>query len=191
MYKFNVTSILLFVQSLPQTIQSQAMKSLPQAIHSLPQMFQTLSPCIPLEVKFGISLALIIVSYISHRSYLQAKVTMLENTVAELNKAVAILENQHEHLKNTVSYNEQHIETQHEHLKNTVSYNERLVGETTDKVNFIFTNMTYLQKALYKKLDLEEKYREGKKEGVTKNRQQAVQEYMIAEKTVARRFNEV
>jgi len=160
-------------------------------MQSLPQAIQTLSPVIPFQVKFAIFLALFLVSYLSHRSYLQSKVVALENTVAELYKAVAILETQHEHLKNTVSYNEQHIETQHEHLKNTVSYNERLAADVADKVNFMFTNTTYLQKALYKKLDLEEKYREGKKEGVTKNRQQAVQEYMIAEKTMARRFAEV
>ena len=142
-------------------------------MQSLPQAIQTLSPVIPFQVKFAIFLALFLVSYLSHRSYLQSKVVALENTVAELYKAVAILE------------------TQHEHLKNTVSYNERLAADVADKVNFMFTNTTYLQKALYKKLDLEEKYREGKKEGVTKNRQQAVQEYMIAEKTMARRFAEV
>jgi hypothetical protein len=156
MSKFNMTSIFLFVQSLPQS-----------------QVIKSLWPVIPFEIKFAIFLAAFIVSYLSHRSYLQNKVATLENTVAELYKAMAILE------------------AQHEHLKNTVSYDERLSADTTDKMVFLFTNISYLQKALYKKLDLEEKYRDGKKEGTTKNRQQAVQEYMIAEKTVARRFNEV
>jgi len=132
-------------------------------------MVQSL-PGISFEVKFAIFLAVFLVSYINHRSYLQRKVALLENTVAELYKAVAILE------------------SAHEHLKNTVSYNERLAMDVANKTHFMFMNSTYLQKALYKKLDLEEKYREGKKEG--KNRQQAIQEYIIAEKTVARRFAE-
>ena len=176
MTKMNSTSIFLFVQSLSAAIQSHAVRSIPQIPNSLPQVLQLIlstPKVVPFEVKFGIFLAVFIVSYLSHRSYLQAKVATLENTVAELYKAVAILE------------------TQHEHLKNTVSYNERLATDTADKVQFMFTNTIYLQKALYKKLDFEEKYRDGKKEGTTKNRQQAVQEYMIAEKTVARRFCEV
>lgn len=176
MTKMNSTSIFLFVQSLSAAIQSHAVWSIPQIPNSLPQLLQLIlstPKVIPFEVKFGIFLALFVVSYISHRSYLQAKVATLENTVAELYKAVAI------------------IESQHEHLKNTVSYNERLAADVADKTHFMFTNTSYLQKALYKKLDLEEKYRDGKKEGATKNRQLAVQEYMIAERTVARRFCEV
>jgi hypothetical protein len=153
MAKFNMTSILLFVQSLPQ---SEAIKSL--------------WPVIPFEIKIAMFLAAFLVSYLSHRSYLQGKIILLENTVAELYKAVALLE------------------SQHEHLKNSVSYDERLAADTTDKVHFIYTNISYLQKALYKKLDLEDKYRQGKK---VVNRQQAIQEYMTAERTVARRFCEV
>jgi hypothetical protein len=173
MSKLNVTSMLLFMQS-------QVMQSLPLAMNSLPhEMFQKLQrlvlttpKLIPLEAKFGIFLVLFIVSYISHRSYLHAKVIVLQKTADELYKAVAILE------------------SQHEHLKNIVSYNERLAADVADKTTLLYTNITYLQKALYKKLDLEDKYREGKKEGATKNRQQAIQEYATAKRLVARCFNE-
>lgn len=174
MSKFNMPSILLFVDSLTNKLQNLTIvKSLPtMPAISLPEIFHALSPVIPLQVKFGIFLAMFMLSYLSHRSYLQAKVLTLEKANAELYKAVATLE------------------TQHEHLKTTVMYNERLAADVADKTHFMLMNSTYLQKALYKKLDLEEKYRQGKKEGNTANRQQAVQEYMIAEKKVARRFTD-
>ena len=76
-------------------------------------------------------------------------------------------------------------------MKKTISDTELILGDCDKKVEFLFTNITYLQKALYKKLECEEKYKGGKKEGVVKNRQQANQEYLSAEMTVARRFVEV
>lgn len=167
--QFNVTTMLLFVQSLPQMFQT-----LPMVNKTLPQMIQTLLPAIPFEVKFGIFLALCIISYISHRSYLQNKVSLLENTVAELYKAVATLE------------------AQREKLNESMTDMEIIMENCDKKAEFMFTNMSYLQKALYKKLDFEEKYKDGKKEAsLAKNRQQAIQEYLNAEIIVARRFSEV
>ena len=149
------TSILLFMQSLSKEI------------HALPVG-------IPFEIKIGIVATLFVVSYISHRSYLQSKVSLLENTVDELYRAVAKLESEGEKLRENISDME-------------------IIMENCDrKSEFMFTNLSYLQKALYKKLDLEEKYKDGKKEAnLTKNRQQAIQEYLTAEMTVARRFFEV
>ena len=181
--QFNVTTMLLFVQSLPQMFQSlpvvnktlpQMIQTLPQMIQTLPQMIQTLLPAIPFEAKISIFLALIIVSYISHRSYLQSKVSLLENTVAELYKGVATLESEREKMMEMISDME-------------------IIMENCDKkAEFMFSNISYLQKALYKKLDFEERYRDGKKEAnLAKNRQQAIQEYLNAELIVARRFTEV
>lgn len=128
---------------------------------------------IPFELKFGILLALIIVSYISHVCYLQRKITTLDDTVTELYKRVATLE------------------SECEEMKKTISDTELILGDCDKKVEFLFTNITYLQKALYKKLECEEKYKQGKKEqNLVKNRQQANQEYLSAEMTVARRFTE-
>lgn len=135
-------------------------------------MIQTLLP-IPFEVKFGVFLALCIISYISHRSYLQNKVNLLENTVDELYKAVATLE------------------ADRENMTQIMSDMEIIMGNCDKKAEFIFTNISYLQKALYKKLDFEERYKDGKKEAnLAKNRQQAIQEYLNAEMTVAQRFTE-
>lgn len=161
MTQFNLTSILLFVSSLPVN------KTAMQVIQGLPQV-------IPVEVKLAIFLTMCLISYISHRSYLQKKVSLLENTVAELYKAVATLESDRDYMK--------HI----------ISDMEALLLNCDKKSEFMFTNLSYLQKALYKKLDFEEKYKDGKKEAnLTKNRQQAIQEYLTAEKLVSQRFAEV
>ncbi len=140
------------------------MQSLPSEIHSLPAV-------IPLEIKFGMiiasALALIITSYINRRSYLNAKVIELENTVASLKETIVTIRRLSAELENKL-----------------------LVVE--ERADFMFTNTTHLQKALYKKLVLEEKYRDNTKEPfLTKNRQQATQEYAMAQMTVARRFAEV
>ena len=148
------TSILLFMQSLSKEI------------HALPVG-------IPFEIKIGIMVILFVVSYISHRSYLQSKVSLLENTVDELYRAVAKLE------------------SEGEKMRENISDMEIIMGNCDRKCEFMFTNLSYLQKALYKKLDFEEKYKDGKKEAnLTKNRQQAIQEYLSAEMFVARRFAE-
>ena len=155
---FNITSMLLFVQSLPNVV------------HSLP-------PGMPLEMKIGIffatTVALVLSSYISRRSYLQNKVALLEKTVAELYTAVAKLES----IRDTMTENMLDM--------------EMIMGNCDKKSEFMFTNMSYLQKALHKKLDFEERYKNGKKEAyLNKNRQQAIQEYLNAERIVAQRFNE-
>jgi hypothetical protein len=76
-------------------------------------------------------------------------------------------------------------------MKKTISDTELILGDCDKKVEFLFTNITYLQKTLYKKLECEEKYKQGKKDqNLVKNRQQANQEYLSAEMTVARRFTE-
>ena len=183
-----VEKLLETIQKLPQTIQK-----LPQAIQKLPQTIQRLllsntMPLVnnklplvtkalslvsnnlpqvaPFEVKFGILLAFIIVSYISHYSYLQNKVILLEKTVKRL-------------------------ESEREEMKQTISDTELILGDCDKRVEFIFTNISYLQKALYKKLECEEKYKQRKKDpNLVKNRQQANQEYLTAEMTVARRFTE-
>ena len=156
---FNVTQMVLFLQTLPSSLQSHP-------------------PGIPLQIKLGLlfatAVALVISSYISRRSHLQSKVTELENALG--------------YMKDTVSS-----------LKETIFTMRRMSADLENKfsvveqcVDFMFTNNTHVQKALYKKLQLEEKYRDGKKEPyLTKNRQQAIQEYEAARMTVARRFNEV
>lgn len=140
MKHFNVTRVVLFLQSMPASIQS------------LP---------VPLEIKIGVvlatALALTIISYINHRSHLQKRILFLEETVAQLNT--------------------------------TVSANETRVITLEQCVDFMFTNHTHVQKALYKKLQLEDKYRDSKV--LTKHRQEAIQEYQTAKRTVARRFHEV
>ena len=155
---FNVTQMVLFLQTLPSSIK--------------------FPPGVPLQVKIGIvlatAMALIISSYISRRSQLQKKVVLLDATVAELEKMVAALN---------------HKVCEMQRLSVDVDAKISVVEQCTD---FLFTNHTHVQKALYKKLDLEEKYKTGKKEPyLTKNRQQAIQEYEAAKMAVARRFNEV
>ena len=164
-----------FIQTLPKFIQTLPLvsKAIPQIIQTLPQIIQTFPQIIPFEVKCGILLVLIILSYISHVCYLQRKVATLENTVAELYKRVATLE------------------SECEEMKQTISDTELILGDCDKKVEFMFTNISYLQKAIYKKLECEERYKDRKKEpNLAKNRQQANQEYLNAEMTVARRFTE-
>jgi uncharacterized coiled-coil protein SlyX len=119
-------------------------------------------------------MALVISSYISRRSQLQNKVTLLDETVAELEKTIAALNNK---------------VCEMQRLSVQVDAKISVVEQCTD---FLFTNHTHLQKALYRKLELEEKYKTGKNEPyLTKNRQKAIQEYEAAKMVVARRFNEV
>lgn len=159
MKHFNISQMVLFLNSLPFSLES-----LPQGI--------------PLEMKFGMilatAIALVISSYINSRSHLHKKIILLQANVSELEKIVAS-------------------------LNTNLTYMQSLSTDTEAKlvvveqcVDFMFTNNSHVQKALHKKIELEEKYRSGKKEAyLTKNRQEAIQEYQNAKKTVARRFNEV
>jgi hypothetical protein len=69
-------------------------------------------------------------------------------------------------------------------------YKERLDSYET-YILFMFTNIKYLQQAKLKKIQLEAKYRNGKKEpNLIKNKQQAIEEYIQAKKIYAKRFSE-
>lgn len=131
----------------------------------MPASIQTLP--VPLEIKIGVvlaaALALTIISYINHRSHLQKRILLLEETILLLEETIA-------------------------KLTKAVSANETRVITLEQCVDFMFTNHSHIQKALYKKLQIEDKYRDSKV--LTKHRQEAIQEYQTAKRTVARRFHE-
>jgi hypothetical protein len=161
MKHFNITSV---------TFLAQAIQSLPQAIQSLPQ-----------DIKLCIFIALAISSYISHRCYMENKIYTLESEVALLNKTVGDLKKSVDELNYAFTY-----------MGQITTERDKKIDTMEQCVDFMFTNASHVQKALYKKLEFEVKYREHKKEpNLVQNRQQAIQEYAIAKKTVARRFNEV
>ena len=57
-------------------------------------------------------------------------------------------------------------------------------------VMFIFTNIKNLQESKLKKIDVDQRYMDGKNErNLVKKRQQANQEYVAAEKLYAQRFS--
>ena len=112
---------------------------------------------------------------------MQNKVYTLEIEVALLNKTVRDLKKSIDELNYAFTY-----------MGQLATERDKKVDTIDECVNFLFTNTSHVQKALFKKLEFEVKYREHKKEpNLVQNRQQAIQEYAIAKKTVAQRFNEV
>ena len=147
--KLNMTSIVMLMNSLPKDI----------------------PPEIPLHMKIGILVIMVIISYINRYCYLEKKISQLEKNVIEMESEMAAF-------KNTIST-----------MRRMLTDAENKISVVENSADFLLTNTTQIQKALYKKLEIDEKFRTGKV--LTKDRQQAYQEYALAKMSFARRCNEL